>query len=115
MTSTSPLAAAVSGGHLEAVKLLLHHADTSNGLDRDLEVALLLAVQSTLPRQTNLVKLLLAHGANINQRDEYGDPVLRLACRRGSQQIVDCLVEAGADLTAVDCDGYSVLHVAVNI
>lgn len=106
--------AAVSGGHVEAVKLLLHHADTSNGLDRDLEDALLLAFQSTLPGQTDLVKLLFAHGANINQRDEYGNSVLRVACRQGSHQLVDCLVEAGADLTAVDCSGYSVLHAAAN-
>jgi hypothetical protein len=83
-------------------------------LDRDLEDALSLAFQSTLPGQTDFVKLLFAHGANINQRDEYGNPVLRVACRQGSQQLVDCLVEAGADLTAVDCDGYSVIHAAAD-
>lgn len=80
----------------------------------NLDEAFGLLVQSKVPRQTELVKLLLDHGANINQQclsRGLSTPIM-LASLDGNQELVNYLVEAGADWTAVDLSGMSVLHYA---
>jgi ankyrin repeat protein len=108
-----PLAAAVQAGHLDAVELLLKYAAAEDDMFGNPDDAFGLLVQSKVPRQTELAKLLLDHGANINQQCRSPDfgfstPIL-LASFEGNQELVNFLVEAGADWTAVDHSGRSVL------
>jgi hypothetical protein len=108
-----PLAAAVQAGHLDAVALLLKYAPAEDDMFGNLDEAFGLLLQSQVPRQTELVKLLLDHVANINQQFLSRDlglstPIL-LASFHGNQELVNRLVEAGADWTATDHFGRSVL------
>lgn len=49
-----------------------------------------------------LVKLLLAHGVNINGKNEVGVTSLILAAKAGNNDITKILIEQGADVNAHD-------------
>ena len=56
------------------------------------------------------VEALIAHGADVNPRDETGHHrPLRLACARGHSQVIKLLVHAGADVNAADRIGQTPL------
>jgi ankyrin repeat protein len=44
------------------------------------------------------VRRLLAAGADVNARDRHGQTALMLAAHRGALDVVEALIEAGADL-----------------
>jgi ankyrin repeat protein len=50
------------------------------------------------------VKTLIARGVNVNELDANGDAPLVMAAYKGHTDILRLLLEAGADLTAVDPD-----------
>ena len=51
---------------------------------------------------TDIARLLLEHGANINAADDGGSTALMEAALKGHTETVRLLVERGADLNAVD-------------
>jgi ankyrin repeat protein len=55
-------------------------------------------------RKSNVeaVKTLLAKGADVNTKTEYGATPLFFACDRGNAEIVKLLIDAGADLNITD-------------
>lgn len=60
------------------------------------------------------VKQYLKNGGNVNQTEENGESVLCFALRyRCDQEIIDLLIEQGADIHHVDNEGVSVFDVAV--
>jgi CDP-diacylglycerol---serine O-phosphatidyltransferase len=70
---------------------------------------LMVAVEeSNLPA----VELLLARGANADQRDDQGATALSLAAEMGFQEAVEVLLAAGADPNAQDASGLTPLDVA---
>lgn len=72
-------------------------------------VVLLSVVRS---RSAAVIKTLIKHGADPNARDESGQVPLLSACTK-SQDIIDELLAAGADIFAVDPDGRTALHAAL--
>lgn len=65
----------------------------------------------------DVLSLLLAHGADPNGRDRWGSTPLKMACAfsGGSrslryQRCAEVLIEAGADVNALDSDGRSCMH-----
>lgn len=56
---------------------------------------------------------LLAEGAEINQRDQYGQTALMLAARHGRAEVVRLLLEYDADLDVIAKHGLSALMLAV--
>lgn len=48
------------------------------------------------------VKALVAQGVDVSEVDSSGDSPLIMAAYEGHTEIVECLLEAGADVTAVD-------------
>jgi ankyrin repeat protein len=58
------------------------------------------------------VSLLLAHAANVNQKDAYLHDPLHLACSGGHTEIVDILLEHAANVNQLDKHTTSALHVA---
>lgn len=52
------------------------------------------------------------YGASLQARDSNGTRLLHVACRAGSPQVVKDLILRAADLNAIDCAGWTALHVA---
>ncbi|KAG5626379.1 hypothetical protein H5410_011597 [Solanum commersonii] len=107
----------IEKGHIELVKLLL-----SKGVDVDLQsdagTPLMWAAGLG---QEDAVKVLLEHhanaGANVNvktgEATRYGETTpLLIAAHNGNAEIVNCLLQAGADPNAADEDGNKPIHVA---
>ena len=59
------------------------------------------------------VRLLLKHGANIDEADNNSDTVLLLAVKKGSTpDSARFFIEQGADMDIQDADGNTALHIA---
>ncbi|XP_035658155.1 death-associated protein kinase 1-like [Branchiostoma floridae] len=61
---------------------------------------------------TEIVKLLLQHDADVEARDSYGRTALHVACITGNTEIVKLLLQHDADVEARDNYGWTALHVA---
>jgi hypothetical protein len=56
-----------------------------------------------------LIQVMLAHGANVNERDERGDTALMLAVSYNRDGMVDCLLKSGANVNAQGAKGETAL------
>jgi ankyrin repeat protein len=54
---------------------------------------------AVLCRRVELMRLLLARGADVNQANDYGNTALHLAAGRGHEEIVLTLLSSGADIS----------------
>lgn len=61
----------------------------------------------------DVVKLLLAHGADVNTKDNTGQTPLFDAAVRNSTDVAELLLANRADVNATDKDGQTPLHEAV--
>ena len=59
-------------------------------------------VRACINNQIEIVKLLLAHGVDVNVQNDQGEMALHRAARDGSIELVYLLLEAGADVQAKD-------------
>ncbi|EAY18970.1 hypothetical protein TVAG_147150 [Trichomonas vaginalis G3] len=62
---------------------------------------------------TEILQLLISHGANINVKNEYGDSPLHFAVKSNSKKKVEFLILHGADVNATNQEGQTPLHCAV--
>jgi ankyrin repeat protein/HEAT repeat protein len=123
--------AAESSGGTEAVKMLL---DANAELDPQAlaracswnkrDVAILLLDAGIEPDaglsaaadcgHTELVRILLDRGANVNRTSQHGTTALHSAASSGSISTVELLLEWGANVNATDIEGDTPLHRAVS-
>lgn len=70
--------------------------------------------QAVLDGDTTKVKFILKYGQGIrvNQPNKYGLTALQQACRDGNLALANFLLERGADLSFVDSEGRTALHLA---
>jgi ankyrin repeat protein len=61
------------------------------------------------------IRRLIDEGANPNQFDEYGTPLLILAVRISDDDMLSLFLEAGANVNAADTDGETALHCSASI
>ncbi|XP_048244321.1 uncharacterized protein LOC125376312 isoform X2 [Haliotis rufescens] len=104
---TAAMRAAVSG-HQSVYDLLVSNQADLTLVDADGDSLLHLACQGG---NTAIVKHVLTP-SNINSRGEYGRTAAMRAAVSGHQSVYDLLVSNQADLTLVDADGDSLLHLA---
>lgn len=99
----SALMIAVAKGHLAATKLILDIGADINTQDIYLWTPLL---RASYENRADIVRW-LAHNknVNINHQDEHGATALHHAAAKGFDEIVDILVDQGADLNIVDSFG----------
>ncbi|KAK2599167.1 hypothetical protein QQS21_005357 [Conoideocrella luteorostrata] len=105
----TPLANAAMEGHNGLLKELLENGGdvrqvTPHG-------PLLCAVAGA--GNTEAVRLLLSHGADVSEADENGRTALQDAVEDGNIDMVKMLVQHGADVSVADVDGYMPLQLAV--
>ncbi|XP_072301374.1 uncharacterized protein ankrd50l [Eucyclogobius newberryi] len=99
----TPLIAAAYMGHQETVEILLDHGAQVNFADGDGRTALSVAAlcvptAAGVKGYGEVASLLLERGANPGHRDKDGMTPLLLAAYEGNQDVVELLLEAGADV-----------------
>lgn len=99
---------AAVNNHPEILQQLFQHGDT---LDEDAGdwKALHFAVQY---RSIGTVPILIAHGADVNYRDEEGRTALMRAAKNSDTAMMDILLEGGADVNLADDAGMTALMYA---
>lgn len=102
----SALQLAILAGRTQAADLLLARGAT---LDAD---ALLLAAARAGNPDRDVVRYLVAHGADTEARGTDGDTPLLLAVRGGHMRLARHLVDAGAEVNVRDAGGMSALTLA---
>jgi ankyrin repeat protein len=102
----TPIQRAVLNGRTQIADLLLQHGAR---LDPG-ELLLEAAAQGVQDR--DVVRWLVGHGADLNQKDAAGDTALLLAARSGNHRLALHLVDEGADVNVHDAAGRSAIAVA---
>jgi len=100
---------------LQIAALLLRAGADVNARDSRGETLLKKKLREELT-DLDWVELLVSHGANPNERDGDGVPVLHWALHRsGHSDVVDLLLKSGAHPDAADKRGQTPLHVLVSV
>jgi len=134
-----PLHVAAENGRVVVVKLLLKHGVEVNAPDQsnntaieravlagrtqiadlllangaDIDASTLLSKAATQDSQDrDVVRWLVAHGADTEHRGTDGDTPLLVSVRRGNHRLVRHLIDNGADVNVKDADGNTALVVA---
>jgi len=95
-----------SAGRPETAELLIQRGVDVNAIDKNGESALFQIIRYT-KNPAKIAEVLLAHGANPNVRNRYGQTPLMVA---PDGPTVEALIAAGADVNAKDDRGGSVLQ-----
>lgn len=103
---------AALNGEIEKVKRHLLNGDNVNTLDAGGYAPLHYAARNC---HIDIAQLLISHGGNVDIRTRAGKvtPLLRAAFS-GKEDMCKFLIKNGADVKAVDDDGQTVIHRAIN-
>ena len=107
--SPRPLVDAVKRGDHAAVKSLLRNKALANQAEVDGTTALHFAVQAN---DVELVRLLIASGADVTASNRYGLRPITLAATNGSEPVISLLLRSGADPNTVTDAGEPVIMTA---
>ena len=107
----TPMARAVSRGHLDIAKLLIDRGARANTVTGEKNTLLMLAV---LSGNNELTIYLLKTDIDINARNFAGDTALMLAAATGQETVTDSLIQAGADMVIRNLDDQNAYQIAIN-
>jgi ankyrin repeat protein len=108
-----PMAWASKGGHASVVHTLLEHGVDVNAIDPYTAPHYGALQSACMKGHLDTARLLIQHGANINDANfVYGSP-LALACESGHENIVQMLLQNDADINDRDVAGESPLTRAI--
>ena len=108
----TPLGFAVFFSQPESVKALLDAGADVNLPSRESMKVTPLA-SAAAAKQTELARVLIAHGANVNARGATGHVPLHEAAANGTVELVKLLIDSGADVNAKTDDGKTPLDFAI--
>ena len=109
---TSPLLLACSTAQAETVRNLLKAKAAPNIADVEGDASLHAAIAANCSERT--LQDIIDHGANVNAVNKKGRTALLLGCSYRHTDSVRVLLEAGADATIADEEGFSCLHAAID-
>ena len=107
----TPLARAVSRGHLEIAKIFISSGASVNKLTSENNTMLMLAV---LSQKNEMTKFLLTRDIDIDAKNIAGDTALMLAAATGQEAAVKSLIQAGADMLTRNLDDQNAYQMAIN-
>lgn len=112
MEGCSPLYCACNAGHVELAQLLLEHGANVNRGDRDESRTPLL--YACINGNIDIVQLLLSHGADIMAKGTAKRSLWQHVMHAGEyqQEILQLLIQYGANVNELDQFGCAVLHYA---
>lgn len=97
----TPVMDAASHGHLEVLQSLALKGINAGAHDKEGKTVLFHCLQNTL-RHSRCLDFIMECGANPNQTDSSGLPILCAVCRGGYPRLAQVLLDRGADLNARD-------------
>jgi len=110
----TPLGFAVFFSQPQTVELLLDcGADVNLPSRESMQVTPLASAAAAAAQQTEIARVLIANGANVNARAASGHVPLHEASANGNVELVKLLLENGADVNAKTDDGKTPLDFAV--
>ena len=108
-----PLMSAACGNTDVPVKLLLRAGANINQTNSVGQTALHGRCHTAYGDYTNnILKTLLSHSADVHMKDVFGRTPLHYACQHAKLEVVNCLLEAGAQFNIVDGSGFTELELA---
>lgn len=110
--NVTPLMVAAMNGHYDVVQYLLAAKAPINLVhkDNDGDSALMFALAQG---HTNIARLLIDSGADINIRNKFGITALMIAVAEGNEEITQKLLDKKADLTVKTENGMTALDIAI--
>jgi CDP-diacylglycerol---serine O-phosphatidyltransferase len=100
---------AIEAGDVAGLSRMLQETPPDTAIGGGGRSVLMVAVEETnLPA----LELMIARGANLNQRDEHGLTALALAAEMGYKEALEVLLAAGADPNVPDNGGLTALDIA---
>ncbi len=115
MFSYNTLFHAAGYGCSADVRAVLDRGVSANARDPLVKnTALIVAASSNNPCALENIKILLAHGADINAKNVFGNTALMLAVDRRRTAVVDSLLNSGADAALKNKNGRTALSLAMS-
>jgi len=108
----SLLSLACSAGYYELAQVLL--AMRANVEDRGMKGDCTPLMEAASAGHTDIVRLLIAHGADVNAQSSSGNTPLMYACAGGHEEVVRVLLEAGANVEVHNENGHTPLMEAAS-
>lgn len=99
-------------GHTKVVKILLDHGADIESRCRYGHTAMFAAAHYG---HLSTLEYLISRDADMDARNDLGQTALHVVshkCQRNSEEIIDCLLEAGIDIEATEDQGYTAMHSA---
>ncbi len=90
------------GANVNQVNAVDHNGEGNNS-------PLWFACQGNVPENTNIVRALIKHGADVNAKGECGYTPLHMACQWGHVELAKILIEHGADQNALNDAGQNAI------
>lgn len=114
-TGTTPLQAAIDGGHLDAVNLLIQSGANINQPTKDGSLPLFLSVAlGALDVVMPLFDEYKRQGGQIDTPDLNGETLLLTAIKSKNLQLINFLLQQGANIDLANVDGETPLNVAAD-
>jgi ankyrin repeat protein len=99
-------------GHLDAVRLLLEHADTDVTIESHSAMRVTPLASAVAGDHAAVARLLVEHGADVNARQNGGWTPLHSAAANGDEELVLFLLDAGAVASAAQDEGRTAADLA---
>ena len=97
-------------GNKDAINVLLNAGADPNNTDADGDTCLHYAARKYW--STEVIQAVTGHGGHVNSTNKKHVTALMIACKKGSKDAINVLLNAGADPNNTDADGDTCLHYA---